>query len=682
MPGKKVGRPPPIQRARRVGADDGRAPYDAGRYDEAQYDDRFYEAYHQPDRLGETPTLALAGLSNEGSGEPPSEENAASKYLRPVEDFYGGEGRPSEEDGAAKYLRPLEDHYGGEGRPSEEEDGASKYLRPLEELYPPSREGQGPVEWAMMESDEEDEEDEDDEEEFQAFGHHAPERGVQAHEGDGPGLDPGTLVPEIGEAIVALVGHGTYDWDEFKMVVRRRVRERAEAEGVFGPQTFDLMQSMPSDVLRWGCQRKAFWRPRGSYELHSAHFGVQHLAGMAVKRFVDVGETPVEDLMRLIGNPEAEGIPVTGREVFDFMVQQGQVTVDGNVATVTSGGVGAVARMAAAEAHDPGRFEEGEHAADRGQQGYATVAMTIAHSAMDRAPGSTVKYHRSEAERAPTVLKLVGGEFRWVADDKAASGPDLSQKTGPEVWASSPAFATMRSRELVGQGMTGREANLQAIQEIRSNPRVIFVMDSAGDFYAANAKLHEIHHSTLLAGKAVAAAGELALNDGQCTMISDQSGHYMPGPGYTWQAVHAMAGKGVNVARVDVFMFGVDQVVKGDWFLRNFIPGLEFGPRRLPMEPNLARQRINRKLANGDDEVGAPVPAVGQVGPVQDHPNLQGEADEEQERQQAVPPVEVPQVQAEGEDERQDEEEVQEAYNPSKYLSPAIQPTYTSPYDE
>jgi hypothetical protein len=68
--------------------------------------------------------------------------------------------------------------------------------------------------------------------------------------------------------------------------------------------------------------------------------------------------------------------------------------------------------------------------------------------------------------------------------------------------------------------------------------RAIFVMDAAGNFYAS--KRHapgEFHHSSLVAGAPVAAAGELEVVDGVLTAITDQSGHYKPSLPYTAQAI-------------------------------------------------------------------------------------------------------------------------------------------------
>jgi hypothetical protein len=63
-------------------------------------------------------------------------------------------------------------------------------------------------------------------------------------------------------------------------------------------------------------------------------------------------------------------------------------------------------------------------------------------------------------------------------------------------------------------------------------------MDEHGNFFAS--KFHFVgrfHHSSLLAGAAVAAAGEIEVRNGQLIAISDRSRHYLPGREFTDQAI-------------------------------------------------------------------------------------------------------------------------------------------------
>ncbi|WP_192805202.1 PAAR domain-containing protein [Noviherbaspirillum aerium] len=68
--------------------------------------------------------------------------------------------------------------------------------------------------------------------------------------------------------------------------------------------------------------------------------------------------------------------------------------------------------------------------------------------------------------------------------------------------------------------------------------KAIFVMDESGKFYASNHHdVGEFHHSSLLAGKPVAAAGEIDVTEGVITAISNRSGHYKPSHDHLMQAI-------------------------------------------------------------------------------------------------------------------------------------------------
>ncbi len=57
----------------------------------------------------------------------------------------------------------------------------------------------------------------------------------------------------------------------------------------------------------------------------------------------------------------------------------------------------------------------------------------------------------------------------------------------------------------------------------------IYVVDGRGNIYASlEQKSGKIHHSSLLAGQPVAAAGEMKVIDGQLISVNNQSGHYRP----------------------------------------------------------------------------------------------------------------------------------------------------------
>ncbi len=85
--------------------------------------------------------------------------------------------------------------------------------------------------------------------------------------------------------------------------------------------------------------------------------------------------------------------------------------------------------------------------------------------------------------------------------------------------------------------------------------RAIFVMDENGTFYASKTqKVGEFHHSSLVAGEPVAAAGELAVADGELTLLSDRSGHYKPNQELTRQALMALESSGVDFGNGTVIL--------------------------------------------------------------------------------------------------------------------------------
>jgi uncharacterized Zn-binding protein involved in type VI secretion len=81
----------------------------------------------------------------------------------------------------------------------------------------------------------------------------------------------------------------------------------------------------------------------------------------------------------------------------------------------------------------------------------------------------------------------------------------------------------------------------------------IFVMDSEGNFYASKFQSPgAFHHSSLLAGAPVAAAGEMTVTNGEIAVLTRKSGHYRPSEGMQNQAVSELNDKGIDTARIDV----------------------------------------------------------------------------------------------------------------------------------
>jgi len=84
-----------------------------------------------------------------------------------------------------------------------------------------------------------------------------------------------------------------------------------------------------------------------------------------------------------------------------------------------------------------------------------------------------------------------------------------------------------------------------------NNGKLIFVMDPQGRVFAGEPRLMEFHHSSLLAGEPVAAAGELMVVDGMVVSHSRQSGHYKPDQIHHDQFKDEMKSRGLDLSVVN-----------------------------------------------------------------------------------------------------------------------------------
>lgn len=84
----------------------------------------------------------------------------------------------------------------------------------------------------------------------------------------------------------------------------------------------------------------------------------------------------------------------------------------------------------------------------------------------------------------------------------------------------------------------------------------IYVLDARGSFFAMDTAYRR-RHSTLLAGQAVAGAGEWRVQDGQLKWISQNSGHYRPNIWQMLQVVHQLDKLGINSYRLEVLYPGM-----------------------------------------------------------------------------------------------------------------------------
>lgn len=83
--------------------------------------------------------------------------------------------------------------------------------------------------------------------------------------------------------------------------------------------------------------------------------------------------------------------------------------------------------------------------------------------------------------------------------------------------------------------------------------RVMFVMDENGIIYASKFQIRgKLHHSSFLAGKPVASAGELKVVNGVVKEISRKSGHYTPSKVINKQIVKVLKSSGVETKSIKI----------------------------------------------------------------------------------------------------------------------------------
>ena len=93
---------------------------------------------------------------------------------------------------------------------------------------------------------------------------------------------------------------------------------------------------------------------------------------------------------------------------------------------------------------------------------------------------------------------------------------------------------------MIHTGMTGRS---------------IFVMDEEGNLYASlEQSVGRFHHSSMLAGRPVAGAGELEVHEGVLRLITNNSGHYAPTREMVAQVVDRLRRAGINLTDDQIYI--------------------------------------------------------------------------------------------------------------------------------
>jgi hypothetical protein len=140
--------------------------------------------------------------------------------------------------------------------------------------------------------------------------------------------------------------------------------------------------------------------------------------------------------------------------------------------------------------------------------------------------------HRQQASLTPTGEIIWARSKRLVLYDREAAARDLTR-----VEIRHGCFLTHRGRPLDTRHM---------VTHFSGPGCAIYVVSREGKLHVASHSLGHRHHSSLLAGQAVAGAGELRVRDGRLEWISNKSGHFRPDHFLFVQTVELLAGRGVT----------------------------------------------------------------------------------------------------------------------------------------
>ena len=87
----------------------------------------------------------------------------------------------------------------------------------------------------------------------------------------------------------------------------------------------------------------------------------------------------------------------------------------------------------------------------------------------------------------------------------------------------------------------------------------IYVMNAQGQILVSfNAERHHFHHSSLVAGGPVAAAGEMIIFAGKLYAINNRSGHYRPPPKALERVLKVLTRMGIKMGDVLIKRYGSD----------------------------------------------------------------------------------------------------------------------------
>lgn len=165
----------------------------------------------------------------------------------------------------------------------------------------------------------------------------------------------------------------------------------------------------------------------------------------------------------------------------------------------------------------------------------------------------------SQGETARLEGNVRNGGFASQRSTFPISGRFVGEETG-RVWGTKVMYLTEAERqsyrihikdgklyEASGKLFDTRDASTH----FSGAGRAIFVMSSTGELYASKVQdVGKFHHSSLLAGADVMAAGEMEVEEGMLKLVTRKSGHYQPSGLGSWSLRKELQAKGVDTGNV------------------------------------------------------------------------------------------------------------------------------------
>lgn len=213
-----------------------------------------------------------------------------------------------------------------------------------------------------------------------------------------------------------------------------------------------------------------------------------------------------------------------------------------------------------------GDSSKASHDEYRGKTGDVRRGMN-AHSGQQADSAKKLDEHSPRESADPPVRDPEFGIERYRSSPPFVTTPmrvkyEGENKLGNKIWnGEAVKYYDERARQkfllTVREGkiydVTGRPFHTTGLGR-GSDGHIIFVMDRNGRIFASKYdNPGEFHHSSLVAGEPVAAAGTIHVENGVLQGMRDASGHYKPRRSFTLQAIHHLRSSGVDITPEQVY---------------------------------------------------------------------------------------------------------------------------------